>query len=150
MIILDTDVLSELVQPVPEQRVIDWLDTLVPDEVATTAVTAAELWHGVRRLPDGKRRSELAEGIDAMLFEDLGGRIEVFDAAAAGRYADIVTVREKLGRPIASADAQIAAICARRKATLATRNVKDFGDTGITLVNPWDHRLSARGRRHGS
>ncbi len=138
MIILDTNVLSELVKPVPEQRVVDWLDSLVPDEVMTTAVTAAELWYGVRRLPDGKRRAELAEGIDAMLFDDLGGRIEVFDAAAANRYADIVMAREKLDRPIAAADAQIAAICAKRKATLATRNVKDFEGTGVVLVNPWD------------
>lgn len=145
MIILDTNVLSELVKPVPEQRVVDWLDSLVPDEVMTTAVTAAELWYGVRRLPDGKRKSELAEGIDAMLFEDLGGRIEVFDAAAATRYADIVLARERLGRPIAAADAQIAAICARRKATLATRNVKDFEGTGVTLVNPWDDATAPRG-----
>ncbi|WP_327176721.1 type II toxin-antitoxin system VapC family toxin [Streptomyces sp. NBC_01335] len=145
MIILDTTVLSELVKPVPDPRVVDWLDSLVPDEVMTTAVTAAELWHGVRRLPDGKRRSELAEGIDAMLFEDLGGRIEVFDAAAASRYADIVMARERLGRPIASADAQIAAICARRKATLATRNVKDFEDTGVPLVNPWNEATGRRG-----
>ncbi|WP_415952427.1 type II toxin-antitoxin system VapC family toxin [Streptomyces sp. KLOTTS4A1] len=137
MIILDTNILSELVKPAPHQQVIDWLDSLVPDEVATTAVTAAELWHGVRRLPDGKRRAELAEGIDAMLFDDLGGRIEAFDTAAASRYADIVTAREKAGRPIATADAQIAAICAKRGAVLATRNVKDFEGVGITLVNPW-------------
>ncbi len=144
MIILDTNVLSELVKPVPEQRVIDWLDSLVPDEVVTTAVTAAELWYGVRRLPDGKRKSELAEGIDAMLFEDLGGRIEVFDAAAATRYADIVLARERLGRQIAAADAQIAAICAKRTATLATRNVKDFEGTGVVLVNPWDDATATR------
>ncbi|MCX5170082.1 type II toxin-antitoxin system VapC family toxin [Streptomyces antibioticus] len=145
MIILDTNILSELVKPAPEQRVVEWLDSLAPDEVVTTAVTAAELWYGVRRLPDGKRKSELADGIDAMLFEDLGGRIEVFDAAAATRYADIVLVRESLGRPIAAADAQIAAICARHRATLATRNVKDFEDTGVPLVNPWDDASAARG-----
>ncbi|MGW1465243.1 PIN domain-containing protein [Streptomyces sp. NPDC002308] len=145
MIILDTDVLSELVKSVPDPRVVDWLDSLVPEEVMTTAVTAAELWYGVRRLPGGKRRSELAEGIDAMLLEDLGGRIEVFDAAAATRYADIVMARERLGRPIAAAGAQIAAICASRKATLATRNVKDFEGTGVTLVNPWNEATGMRG-----
>lgn len=109
-----------------------------------TAVTAAELSYGVRRSPDGKRRSELAEGIDAMLFEDLGGRIEVFDAAAATRYADIVMGRERLGRPITAADAQIAAICARRKATLATGNTKDFEGTGVTLVDPWNEAPGTR------
>ncbi|WP_129841381.1 type II toxin-antitoxin system VapC family toxin [Streptomyces sp. RFCAC02] len=145
MIVLDTNILSELIKPVPEQRVIDWLDDLVPDEVVTTSVTAAELWYGVRRLPDGRRRSELAEGIDTMLFEDLGGRIEVFDAASATRYADIALARERSGRPIATADAQIAAICARRRATLATRNVEDFEGTGVLLVNPWDGAAATRG-----
>lgn len=138
MIILDTNVLSELVKITPEQRVIDWLDALVPSDVATTAITAAELWHGVRRLPDGRRKAMLAAGVDAMLYEDLRGRIEVFDTASANRYADIVTARERAGRPISVADAQIAAICASRHATLATRNVDDFTDTGVDIVNPWD------------
>lgn len=139
MIVLDTNVLSELVKSTPEQRVIDWLDSLTTREVGTTAVTAAELWYGVRRLPDGRRKSILAAGVDAVLYEDLRGRIEVFDTAAANRYADIVTARERKGRPIAAADAQIAAICASRHATLATRNVDDFTDTGIDIINPWDH-----------
>lgn len=138
MIILDTNVLSELVKATPEQRVLDWLNSNEPSEVATTATTASELWYGVRRPPDGKRRSILATGIDAMLYEDLRGRIEVFDAAAAGRYADIVTSREQRGQPIGIADAQIAAICASRHATLATRNVKDFLHTGIDLIDPWN------------
>jgi len=139
VIVLDTNVLSELVNYTPEQRVLDWLDSLETREVATTAVTAAELWYGVRPMPDGRRRSALAAGIDAMLYEDLQGRIEVFDAVAAGRYADIVTARERQGHPIGMADAQIAAICASRHATLATRNIKDFVDTGIELVDPWKY-----------
>ncbi|MQY24165.1 type II toxin-antitoxin system VapC family toxin [Nocardia macrotermitis] len=139
MIILDTNVLSELVKSTPEQRVLHWMDSLDSGDVATTAVTAAELWYGVRRMPDGKRRSLLAAGIDAMLYEDLQGRIEVFDATAAGRYADIVLTRERQGQPINTADAQIAAICASRHATLATRNTKDFTDTGIELIDPWSH-----------
>jgi predicted nucleic acid-binding protein len=139
VIVLDTNVLSELVKAVPEQRVLDWLDSLDAREVATTAVTAAELWYGVRRMPDGRRRSALATGIDAVLYEDLQGRIEVFDATAAGRYADIVTSRERQGQPITTADAQIAAICLSRHATLATRNIKDFVSTGVGLIDPWSY-----------
>lgn len=138
MIILDTNVLFELVKPKPEQQVIDWLDSLNTQEVGTTAITAAELWYGVRRLPDGRRKSTLAAGVDAVLYEDLRGRIEVFDTAAASRYADIVTARERKGRPIAAADAQIAAICTSRHAILATRNVDDFTGTGVDIINPWD------------
>jgi toxin FitB len=140
MIVLDTNVLSELVKASPEQRVLDWVDSLPAHEVVTTVVTAAELWYGVRRMPDGRRRAMMVAGVDAMLYEDLQGRIEVFDSAAAGWYADIVTARERQGRPIAMADAQIAAICASKHAALATRNVKDFMNVGIELVDPWERQ----------
>lgn len=139
MIVLDTNVLSELAKLVPDQQVVAWLDTIAPRDLATTAVTAAELWYGVRRMPEGRRKALLAQDVDGLLYEDLGSRIEVFDVAAASRYADIVAQREQQGRPIGIADAQIAAICASRNATLATRNIKDFDDTGIELINPWDH-----------
>lgn len=144
MIILDTNVLSELVKPVPAPQVVQWLDTVDAREVVTTAVTAAELWYGVRRMPAGKRRSKTADAIDAMLSVDLGNRVEAFDTAAASRYADIVIERQNHGRPIGLADAQIAAICATRYATLATRNIKDFTDTGVELINPWDYQSAAR------
>ncbi|WP_067853277.1 type II toxin-antitoxin system VapC family toxin [Nocardia shimofusensis] len=137
MIILDTNVLSEVVKQAPEQRVIDWLDAQPAVGIATTAVTAAELWYGVRRLPDGRRKAGLVAGIDAVLYEDLQGRIERFDTAAASRYADLVIARECVGQPISMADAQIAAICVSRGAVLATRNVRDFAGTGIEIVDPW-------------
>jgi toxin FitB len=139
MIILDTNVLYELVKPTPSRRVVEWLDAFSAHQVATTSITAAELWYGVGRLPDGRRKNLLSSGVDRMLYEDLNGLIEVFDTSAASRYADIVVGREQRGRPIEIADAQIAAICASRNATLATRNVKDFEDTGIELFNPWEH-----------
>lgn len=88
-------------------------------------------------MPDGRRKSTLVAGIDAVLYEDLRGRIEKFDTAAANRYTDIVLARERSGQPISMADAQIAAICASRAATLATRNVKNFAGTGIAIVDPW-------------
>ena len=137
MIVLDTNVLSELIRPEPDERVTSWLDSLDPLEVATTAVTAAELLYGVGRLPNGRRKKRLAEEVRGLIEEDLDGRVEAFDAAAAEHYAAIVTERETRGRPISMADGQIAAICRRLGATLATRNTSDFQDTGIDLLDPW-------------
>ena len=138
MIILDTNVISELARIDPQPNVVTWLDSQPAAEIATTAVTAAELLYGVARLPDGRRRAALAEIIDALINEDFRDRVQPFDSQAAGQYAAVVVGREKLGRPISMADAQIAAICSVHNATLATRNIGDFTDTGISLINPWD------------
>lgn len=141
MIILDTIVVSELARQAPDPDVVAWVDALPTTEVATTSVTAAELLYGVARLPHGRRKTQLSDAVQGLLDEEFHGRIESFDRAAADRYAMVVTDREQLGRPISVADAQIAAICHTRGATLATRNNDDFTDTGIELVNPWNPRL---------
>lgn len=140
MIFLDTNVLSELTRNTPESRVVTWLDSFPQTEIATTAITAAELLHGVCRLPDGQRKTSLAAAVRALIHSDFEGRVEPFDATAASHYATVVSERAKLGRPIGAADAQIAAICRARAAMLATRNIKDFEETGVELVNPWDSR----------
>jgi predicted nucleic acid-binding protein len=137
VIVLDTNVISELTRQDPEPGVISWLDALTKAEVATTAVTAAELLYGVARMPEGRRKTELASAVHGLLGDDFRGRVLSFDEPAAQRYADIVTGRERLGRPIGVADAQIAAICRTIDATLATRNTGDFHETGIKLINPW-------------
>lgn len=137
MILLDTNVLSELIRPEPEGRVTRWLDSLDARDVATTAITAAELLYGVARLPGGQRKERLSEAIRGLIEEDLDGRVEAFDAAAARHYADLLSEREASGRPIGVADAQIAAICLKLSAKLATRNTSDFEDTGIELLDPW-------------
>lgn len=137
MIVLDTNVLSELTRQVPDAGVLAWLDAQPANEVATTAITVAELLYGVARLPAGRRKTELCDVVHALVSEDFRDRVEVFDATAAGRYAAVVTDRERLGRPITVADAQIAAIAHTRHASLATRNIDDFTDTGVDLVNPW-------------
>jgi toxin FitB len=137
VIVLDTNVISELTRQAPAPRVISWLDALTASEVATTAITAAELLYGVARMPDGRRKTELAAAVHGLLSDDFQGRVLSFDEPAAQRYADIVTGRERLGRPIGMADAQIAAICRTADATLATRNTDDFQETGIELINPW-------------
>jgi predicted nucleic acid-binding protein len=137
VIILDTNVISELARQVPDPGVLSWLDSLEISELATTAVTAAELRYGVTRLPEGHRKRELTVVIRGILAEDFYGRVLPFDERASIRYADVVTGREKIGRPIGVADAQIAAICRDSGATLATRNTADFEETGIELIDPW-------------
>jgi toxin FitB len=137
VIVLDTNVISELTRQAPAPHVISWLDALTAADVATTAITAAELLYGVARMPDGRRKTELAGAVHGLLSDDFQGRVLSFDEPAAQRYADIVTGRERLGRPIGVADAQVAAICRTIDATLATRNTDDFQETGIQLVNPW-------------
>jgi toxin FitB len=137
VIVLDTNVISELVRLVPDPGVLAWLDSLEVSDVATTAVTAAELRYGVAKLPDGHRKRELAVAIRGILTEDFYGRVLPFDERASVRYADIVSGREQSGRSIGIADAQIAAICRDPAATLATRNIPDFEETGIDLINPW-------------
>jgi predicted nucleic acid-binding protein len=137
VIVLDTNVISELTRQIPEPGVISWLDALPAEEVGTTAVTAAELLYGVARMPAGRRKTELAAAVSGLLGDDFRDRVLPFDEQCASRYADIVCGRETLGRPIGVADAQIAAICRTAEATLATRNTADFSGTGIELINPW-------------
>jgi toxin FitB len=138
VIVLDTNVVSELMQKAPEPSVVSWVDRFSASDVFVTAVTAAELMYGVARLPEGRRKRELHIGVEELLTEDFEDQILPFDAPAATHYAEIVSSRERAGRPISMADAQIAAICRNWSAALATRNVDDFVDTGVDALNPWD------------
>ena len=137
MIILDTNVISELMCTAPETVVIDWIDTQADIDLFVTAITVAELLYGIARLPDGRRKSNLATHVERMIDEDLDHRVLPFDETAAPHYADIAVTRERVERPISVADAQIAAICRTYGSTLATRNVNDFADTGVTVIDPW-------------
>ena len=137
MIVLDTNVISEIFRSSPEPRVIDWLVSLTGD-VAITSITLAELLAGVRRLPNGRRKDELSRRIEEAVAPYRGSRsVLAFDDDAAGRYAEVLASREAAGAPISTADAQIAAICLAHGAVCATRNVKDFQHTGVELVDPW-------------
>lgn len=137
MIILDTNVVSELARQAPEPSVTGWLDSLPQAGVGISAITVAELLYGVARLPVGRRRSVLARTIEKLVTELFGGRVWPFDVRAAACYALIVSDRERRGRRISAADAQIAAVCRASGALLATRNTRDFVHTGIELINPW-------------
>lgn len=137
MIVLDTNVISEAFRPYPDAKVVAWLESL-SGEVAITAITLAELLAGVRRLPDGGRRTALIARIESAVQPYRQSKaVLAFDDAAADHYADILAAREQAGLPISTADALIAAICRTHNAVCATRNVKDFARTGIELVDPW-------------
>jgi toxin FitB len=137
VIVLDTNVLSELIRRDPDDGVLSWMDSLDAAMIATTAITAAELLYGIARLPAGRRSDLLSEAAHRLIEDDLAGRVEPFDASAAAHYAALVSGREQAGRPIGVADGQIAAICRNLEATLATRNTGDFEGTGIDLIDPW-------------
>ncbi|WP_027943188.1 type II toxin-antitoxin system VapC family toxin [Amycolatopsis taiwanensis] len=137
MIVLDTNVVSELMRREVDRNVLAWVDRYPAEHVFLTAITAAELLYGIARLPEGDRKNVLASRARGLLEEDFAGRVLAFTPDAAVVYAEIVVSRERQGRPISVADAQIAAICRLHGADVATRNVKDFADTGIAVLDPW-------------
>ena len=137
MILLDTNVLSALMQRRPEPVVVAWLDSQPPESVWTTAVTVFEIRFGFELLTPGRRRNMLEAAFDAMLRDDLSGRIATFDAAAAEEAAKLAAGRQRRGRPVDLRDTQIAGIVLARRAALATRNVRHFEGLNVNLVNPW-------------
>lgn len=136
MIVLDTNVVSELMRIEPEPAVLSWIQERSGGGLYTTTVTVAEIRYGIARLPEGWRRESLHQAANE-IFAAFPRQVLPFDLAAANAYADVVAVRENVGNPIDGFDAQIAAICRSQAATLASRNTKDFIGTGVALVNPW-------------
>jgi predicted nucleic acid-binding protein len=137
MMVLDTNVLSELMRRQPDVQVLAWLDQRSETEFFLSAVTVAEILQGIAKLPNGKRKLALRAAFEQMLAERFADRVLAFDKDAATRYAELVTSLERIGRPIGMADAQIAAICLSNHAALVTRNVKDFSSTGVVVFDPW-------------
>lgn len=142
MIVLDTNVVSELAGRRPDPTVVARVDAQV--DLAIPAPALGELRFGIARLPEGKRRAALSEAVDQFVADDLGGLVLPFDTACADAYGPIVAGRERAGRPITVVDAQIAAICAVHGAVLFTRNVPGFLKTGIQIVDPWDPPVGER------
>ncbi len=137
MILLDTNVISELMRPAPDAAVQTWLDALAPQDLATTTVTVAELGAGLVMLPDGARRTELRRRAAELLQQGFRERIFHFDLDAAAAYADLFGLRRRAGRPTSGFDLMIAAIAKVRGMAVATRNVSDFEGCGVILVDPW-------------
>ena len=137
MIVLDTNVLSEIMKPHPDSQVLSWVDSFPALQTAITTVTVAEILYGIGRVRDGARRRKLVSAAEKIFDEDFRDRIFVFDTDAAVEYATLVIEREAAGRPISMTDAQIAAVCRVHQCTLASRNLRDLERTGVTTVNPW-------------
>ena len=138
MIVLDTNVLSESLRPRPSDAVGAWMAAQPAAILYTTAINQAEILYGVALLPSGRRKLFLEETVEAMFAEDFLGRVLPFDTAAARSFAEIAAIRRRTGRPISDMDAQIAAIAHSRGAAVATRNVEDFANCGITVISPWE------------
>lgn len=140
MIVLDTNVVSELMKPAPADAVVHWIANQPTPTLYTTSITQAEILHGIMLLPSGKRRGALETAADAMFDEEFGGRVLPFGSEAARAYAQIAAQRRRLGRPISHFDAQIAAIARSARALVATRNVSDYESCDIKVLNPWAAR----------
>jgi toxin FitB len=136
VIVVGTNVVSELMRPSPAPQVREWVNPQAPDQLCTTAVTVAEIRYGLERLPGGRRKDSLLTTATEV-FAAFSEFIQPFDADAAIWYATIVAHRDRLGLPIDGFDAQTAAICRTRGAALATRNANDFRETGIDVIDPW-------------
>ena len=136
MIVLDTNVVSELMRNEPSPAVEAWVRARSANELCTTSVTLAEVGYGIARLPEGHRKA-LLEAAAKAVFAAFPEQVLAFEAAAARQYGHVVDHRDRAGAPIEGFDAQIASICRAHDAALATRNVKDFADTGIMLIDPW-------------
>ena len=138
MIVLDTNVLSETLKPLPNAAVVAWMAAQPRSTLFTTTVVEAEILYGVAVLADGARKTQLQAALKAIFTEYLSGQVIPFDRDCAEAYAAIAANRKNLGQPISQFDAMIAAATASRGATLATRNLRDFADCGIRLINPWE------------
>ena len=137
MIVLDTNVLSALMQQAPDREVIDWLDAQPRSSVWTTAITVLEVRFALQILPAGKRRAALAQAFDAVLRDKIEQRIVSFDSAGAQHTADLMAARHRKGRPGDLRDTMLAGIVLAHHAMLATRNVRHFDDLSVPVVNPW-------------
>jgi toxin FitB len=138
MIILDTNVLSELMRQEPDLSVVHWLDRQPSSSVWTTSITLMELRSGLGSLPAGKRRARMIQELEAVLTEEIEERYASFDAAAAEQAAMLIAERKLRGRPVDLRDTMIAGIVLSRHAAIATRNTADFCDLGSSVVNPWN------------
>jgi predicted nucleic acid-binding protein len=137
VIVIDTNVISELMRGEPHPAVLAWVAAQPRSQLYTTYVNQAEILYGIGALPEGRRRTALAAAAEAMFAEDFAGRILPFDAAAAARYPGIVLARRQAGNPIEKFDALIGATALAAGASVATRDVGGFAGCGLTVIDPW-------------
>lgn len=137
MIVVDTNVISEVMRPQPAPAVLNWLNAQDGTQLFVTTVTLAEIGYGLRILPQGQRRWQLGQRLEQFVAQAFEERILDFTTEAARAYAEIMGHRKEMGRPMSLPDGQIAGIAHSKGFALATRNTKDFEDCGLTLINPF-------------
>jgi predicted nucleic acid-binding protein len=140
VIVVDTNVISELMRAEPDAKVVAWIAAQPRAQLYTTHINQIEVLYGIAILPEGRRRAALKTAAEGMFAEDFAGRILPFGASAAARYAEIMLSRRRVARPIEGFDALIAAIALAGGATVATRDVGGFSDCGLVIVDPWSAR----------
>ncbi len=137
MVILDTNVVSEMMRLTPDAVVSQWVSGQDPIDLYTTTISEAEMRYGAEILPPGRRRQTLMEVIENILRSKFTDRVLPFDRSAAQSYAMVAAARRAAGRPIDHADCQIAAIAFSTGAAVATRDIGGFQDCGVEIINPW-------------
>jgi toxin FitB len=137
MIIIDTNVISEMMKPSPMPAVISWVDSQEATQLFITTITIAEIFYGINVLPDGNRRRLLEESFDKALKDAFKHRVLSFDETAAHFYGKIMSQRKILGRPLGIPDGQIVAIARTHNFSIATRNIRDFADCEVDVINPF-------------
>ncbi len=138
MIILDTNVVSELMRPAPERTVLRWFSGQAAEDLHVTAITMAEILYGIELISSGRRRDVVRAGTEKMFGDVFADRILTFEDRAARAFSQIASSRRRQGKAMSGVDAQIAAIARAHGATLATRNPYVFEGCGVRLVNPWE------------
>lgn len=138
MIILDTNVVSELMRPAPERTVLHWFSSQAAEDLHVTTVTMAEILYGIELISSARRRDVVRAAVEKMFGEVLADHILTFEDRAALAFSQIASARRRQGKQISGVDAQIAAIARVHGATLATRNTYIFEGCGVRLVNPWE------------
>jgi toxin FitB len=137
MILLDTCVISALMRPQDNRAVVAWLDRQSSVSIWTTAITVLEIRFGLLAMPQGRRRAKFEQAFAGLIQQDLDGRIAAFDLGAAEAAAALAAERQRKGRPIDVRDTQIAGIALSRRAAVATRNTRHFGDLSVAIIDPW-------------
>lgn len=138
MILLDTNVVSEVMKTQPAEAVVAWLNAQDSERLYVSAVTIGEITYGLRILPDGKRRSGLRERFERFVVLAFDQRVLAYDESAARVYGELMGDRKELGLPMSVPDGQIAAIARLNHMAVATRNVLDFEHCGIDVLNPFE------------
>jgi predicted nucleic acid-binding protein len=138
VILLDTNVVSAVMAPAPVASVLHWLDGHDTASLYLSTITIAEIAYGIRVLPAGRRRGELRERFEQFVASGFEQRVLAFDTAAALHYAEVMGRRKELGRPMSVPDGQIAAIARAHRLSVATRNVRDFDECGLDVLNPFE------------